>query len=76
MALTDGISTSRLRAIEALAQRMYEAAHPGELPWSRRGWVIRKTWLTRAQQRLERAEPLLGGFNPRLLWQQIKSLFR
>jgi hypothetical protein len=70
------MSNSRVRAIETLAQRMYEANQPGDVPWSRRGWVIRKTWLTRAQQRLETSGPLFGRLDFCRIWEGFKSFLR
>ena len=42
----------RLRIVERLAQKMYEASEPGNILWLRRGWIVRKTWLKKAQERL------------------------
>ena len=65
----------RLRIVERLAQKMYEASEPGNILWLRRGWIVRKTWLKKAQERLE------GGGNsvnrPYAwwnVWEKIKIL--
>jgi hypothetical protein len=45
----------RARAIESLAQKMYEASDPDGVSWSRRGRIVREPWLKKAWQRLEEA---------------------
>jgi len=54
---------------------MYEASEPGNILWLRRGWIVRETWLKKAQERLQ------GAGNPvnRLhawwnFWEKFKKL--
>jgi hypothetical protein len=43
------------RAIQALAQSLYEAEDPGRIPWVKRAAIVRQPWLLRARTQL-RAE--------------------
>jgi hypothetical protein len=47
----------RLRAIETLAQQLYEESEPGATPWARRGRAVRDAWLAAARRMLEAAKP-------------------
>jgi hypothetical protein len=40
------------RAVEALAQALYEASDPGGTPWVRRNEAVREPWLRLARQQL------------------------
>ena len=42
------------RAIEALAQALYEAEDPGGIAWIKRASIVREPWIMRAQQQLRR----------------------
>ena len=41
------------RAVESLAQALYEAEDPGGIAWARRSRIIREAWLTRARRQLQ-----------------------
>jgi hypothetical protein len=41
------------RAIEALAQALYEAEDPGGVSWAKRVQIIREPWLARARRQLQ-----------------------
>jgi len=43
------------RAVEALAQSLYETENSGGVTWARRGSVIREPWLARARRQLQAA---------------------
>lgn len=43
-------------AVEALAQRLYEAANATNVPWAQRDRTIRAPWLTEALNRLSTLE--------------------
>lgn len=64
---------TNMRAIERLAQKMYEANNPGDIPWVGRGWDVRKAWLSKARQRFEGAGAPVDSL---YIWDKIKSLFR
>lgn len=51
------------RAVEALAQALYEAHDPAGLAWARRTRVVREPWLFRARQQL-RAEKDISSKPP------------
>ena len=40
------------RAVETLAQALYEASDPGGVPWAQRGRVIRDAWLKVARDQV------------------------
>ena len=40
------------RAVEALAQSLYEAEDPAGIAWVRRAQIVREPWLQRARQQL------------------------
>ena len=40
------------RAIEALAQALYEAEDPGRIAWSKRTAIVREAWLQRARRQI------------------------
>jgi hypothetical protein len=40
------------RAIEALAEALYEANNPGGVAWVKRPLIVRDPWLARARQQL------------------------
>ena len=42
------------RAIEALAQALYEAEDPAGIAWSKRTQIVRDPWLQRARQQLSK----------------------
>jgi threonyl-tRNA synthetase len=65
----------RVRIVERLAQKMYEASEPGSILWLRRGWIVREAWLRKAQERLEGAgksvDRLYAWWN---VWGKMKIL--
>jgi hypothetical protein len=40
------------RAVEALAQSLYEAEDPAGIAWAKRAQIVREPWLQRARQQL------------------------
>ena len=49
------------RAVETLAQALYEQQNPGGITWAKRGSAVREPWLRRAQQQLKAASPAPAG---------------
>jgi hypothetical protein len=53
---------------------MYEASEPGDILWLRRGWIVRETWLKKAQERLhgagDPANRLYAWWN---FWERLKA---
>ncbi len=45
-------SNEERRAVEALAQALYEAEDPAGIAWSKRARILRDPWLQRARQQL------------------------
>jgi hypothetical protein len=43
------------RAIEALAQALYEAEDPARIAWAKRTTIVREAWLARARRQLQDA---------------------
>jgi len=43
------------RAVEALAQALYEAEDPGGIAWAKRSQIVREPWLLRARRQLQTA---------------------
>jgi hypothetical protein len=43
----------RRRAVEALAQALYEAEDPGGIAWAKRSLTVREPWLVRARRQLQ-----------------------
>ena len=41
------------RAVEALAQAIYEAEDPGGIAWAKRSPIVREPWLVRARRQLQ-----------------------
>jgi hypothetical protein len=64
-------SPKRLRAVERLAQRLYEQSNPGPKPWLRLGWDVREAWLLKARNSLESSTSSLDRF---YFWRPAKSL--
>ncbi len=56
MTLGERDNTQR-RAVEALAQALYEADDPAGTPWVKRAQIIREPWLARARRQLEAEQP-------------------
>jgi hypothetical protein len=54
------INGERLRAIETLAQQLYEQSEPGATPWAKRERTVRDAWLAKAKRVLELADGLRG----------------
>lgn len=56
------------RAIEALAQALYEAEDPAGIAWAKRAQTVREPWILRARQQLRAAQqplkPERGGNRP------------
>ena len=48
----------RRRAVEALAEALYEASDPVGVPWARRARIIREPWLRLAEAQIARRERL------------------
>lgn len=51
------------RAIEALAQALYEAEDPALIAWAKRTAIVREPWILRARQQLK-AEQEIAGRSP------------
>jgi hypothetical protein len=49
------------RAVEALAQSLYEEQDPAGISWAKRRGVVREPWLLRARQQLKAAAAALPG---------------
>ena len=65
----------RLRIVERLAQKMYEASEAGNILWLRRGWIVRETWMKKAQERLEGAGNSVNRpYAWWSVWEKIKIL--
>ena len=56
------LGPKRLRVVERLANKLYDASGPRSTPWLRQGWTVRQAWLKEAGERLRDAE----GFGDRL----------
>jgi hypothetical protein len=56
------LGPKRLRVVERLANKLYDASAPRNTPWLRQGWTVRQAWLKEAGERLRDAE----GFSDRL----------
>ena len=41
------------RAVETLAQALYEAEDPGGIAWAKRSQIVREPWLMRARRQLQ-----------------------
>lgn len=41
------------RAVEALAQSLYEAQDPAGIAWAKRAQIVREPWIQRARQQLK-----------------------
>jgi len=54
MIAENGATAARRRAVEALAQTLYEANDPGGISWARRTRIVRDPWLVLAEQQLPR----------------------
>jgi hypothetical protein len=48
----DGLTGEQRRAIEALAQALYEESDPAGVTWAKRPLSVRDAWLLKAQQQL------------------------
>jgi hypothetical protein len=48
------------RAIEALAQALYETEDPGRIAWAKRTAIVREPWLLRARRQLKAAQQSSG----------------
>jgi hypothetical protein len=54
VAMASGDSENELRrAVEALAQALYEAEDPGAIAWAKRAQIVREAWLVRARRQLK-----------------------
>jgi hypothetical protein len=45
------------RAVEALAQALYEAEDPAGIAWARRAQIVREPWIQRARQQIRTTKP-------------------
>lgn len=52
--IADNETAVRRRAVEDLAQALYEAQDPGGVPWARRTRIVRDPWLLLAERQLSR----------------------
>lgn len=56
MRVRDGVARmtpdEERRAVEALAQALYEAEDPGGIAWRKRKEIVRDAWIQRARQQL------------------------
>jgi hypothetical protein len=48
---------AKRRAVEALAQALYEAQSPGDVGWARRTPTVREPWLVQARRQLQVSAP-------------------
>lgn len=48
---------AKRRAVEALAQALYEAQDPGGVAWVKRNATIREPWLVQARRQLQASAP-------------------
>jgi hypothetical protein len=55
------------RAIEALAQALYEAEDPAGVAWAKRTGIVREPWLRRARRQLT-AAPIPDAANEASGW--------
>jgi hypothetical protein len=54
MAMTSGEpANEQRRAVETLAQALYEAEDPGGIAWAKRAQIVREPWLMRARRQLQ-----------------------
>jgi hypothetical protein len=61
----------RLRVVERLANKLYDASGPRGTPWLRQGWTVRQAWLKEAGERLRDADgDRLGAL--RDVWGKIR----
>ena len=44
------------RAVEALAQALYEAEDPAGIAWVKRAQIVREPWIQRARRQLKAAQ--------------------
>jgi hypothetical protein len=44
------------RAVEALAQFLYEQEDPAGIAWAKRTRIVREPWIARARQKLKAAQ--------------------
>ena len=49
------------RAVEALAQTLYEAEDPGRIAWAKRTAIVREPWLRRARRQLKAEQQSSDG---------------
>jgi hypothetical protein len=52
------------RAVEALAQALYEREDPAGIAWAKRAQIVREPWLQRARQQLRTMEPFKATKDP------------
>lgn len=51
-------AAEKRRAIEAVAEALYEASNPDGVAWAKRSRVVRDPWLARARQHLSKENDL------------------
>ena len=51
-------AAEKRRAVEALAEVLYEASNPGGVAWAKRPRIVREPWLARARQQLSEPDRL------------------
>jgi hypothetical protein len=47
------------RAVEALAQALYETEDPADIGWAKRTQIVREAWILRARKQLRAARETL-----------------
>ena len=52
------LGPKRLRVVERLANKLYDASGPRGTPWLRQGWTVRQAWLEEAGERLREGQGL------------------
>jgi hypothetical protein len=52
------------RAVEALAQALYEAEDPADIAWVKRAQIVREPWLQRARRQLSTMKMLKTTKDP------------
>jgi hypothetical protein len=48
---------AKRRAVEALAQALYESQNPGDIAWGKRTPIVREPWLVQARRQLQVSAP-------------------
>lgn len=51
--MAPGNDNEERRAVEALAQALYEAEDPAGIAWRKRAQIVREPWIRRARRQLK-----------------------